>query len=181
MAITPGHAHLHAIKILHHDKFLSPRQPVPRHCASAHLLIFWYRDNLSATYQNCTATLVMLNKICARTAKTRAIPSLHRDNLSAKVPGLCPVLASGNTTSLYCRAVIGKLLTMTVPAWRQKGSCFLDTVLDMTIFYFLSGLCPRAKILKFIKPHNWHICFCPISSSLCFCKSKRANSCYCSV
>ncbi len=41
------------------------------------------------------------------TAKTRAIPSLHRDSFSAKVPGPCPVLSSGNTTSLYCRAVIG--------------------------------------------------------------------------
>ena len=39
------------------------------------------------------------------TAKTRAIPSLHRDSFLAKVPGLGPVLASGNTTSPYCRAV----------------------------------------------------------------------------
>ncbi|MCX6335641.1 MAG: hypothetical protein NT092_15305 [Bacteroidia bacterium] len=45
-------------------------------------------------------------------AKTRAIPSLHRDPPAggAKVPGPCPVLTSGNTTSPYCRAVIGKLL-----------------------------------------------------------------------
>jgi len=40
------------------------------------------------------------------TAKTRAIPSLHRDSFLAKVSGFCPVLASGNTTSPYCRAVI---------------------------------------------------------------------------
>jgi hypothetical protein len=66
---------------------------------------FVYQDSFSATYQNCTATLVMLNQICTWTAKTRAIPSLHRDSFSAKVPGLCPVLASGNATSLYCRAV----------------------------------------------------------------------------
>jgi len=33
----------------------------------------------------------MLNKICTMTAKTRAIPSLHRDSFSAKEPGLCPV------------------------------------------------------------------------------------------
>ena len=39
------------------------------------------------------------------TAKTRAIPSLHRDYFLAKVPGRWPMLASGNTTSLYCRAV----------------------------------------------------------------------------
>ncbi len=46
------------------------------------------------------------------TAKTRAILSLpagrqglHRDSFLAKVPGPCSVLASGNTTSPYCRAV----------------------------------------------------------------------------
>jgi len=33
------------------------------------------------------------------TAKTRAIPSLHRDNFLAKVPGPCQVLASDNTPS----------------------------------------------------------------------------------
>jgi hypothetical protein len=37
--------------------------------------------------------------------KKCAIPSLHRDNFLAKVSGPCPVLASGNTTSPYCRAV----------------------------------------------------------------------------
>jgi hypothetical protein len=116
MNAKPGHAHLPAIKILHHDKLLAPRQLVPpsltslargsaRHCASAHLSTFCYRDRFSATYQLCTTTLVMLNKICTRTAKTRAIPSLHRDNFLAKVTGPCQVLPSGNTTSLYCRAV----------------------------------------------------------------------------
>jgi SAM-dependent methyltransferase len=34
---------------------------------------------------------------------------LRRDSFVAKVPGSCPVLTSGNTTSPYCRAVIGKL------------------------------------------------------------------------
>ena len=105
MTVAPGYAHLHAIKFLHHDKFLAPRQLLPRHCASVHLPTFRYRDSLPTIYQTCTATLVMLNKVCTWTAKTRAIPSLHRDNFSAKEPGLCPVLASGNTTSLYCRAV----------------------------------------------------------------------------
>ena len=105
MAVAPGHAHLHVIKILHHDKFRSPRQFVPRYCASANLPAFCNRDSFPATYQTCTATRVMLNKLCTWTAKTRAIPSLHRDNFLAKVPGPYPVLASGNTTSLYCRAV----------------------------------------------------------------------------
>ena len=40
------------------------------------------------------------------TGKKRAIRSLHRDSLVAKVPGLCPDASSGNATSLYCRAVI---------------------------------------------------------------------------
>jgi hypothetical protein len=87
-----------------------------RHCASANLQAFYNRDSFPATYLTCNATRIMLNKICTRTAKTRAIPSLHprcslrsrgarRDSFAAKVPGPCPVLASGNTTSLYCRAV----------------------------------------------------------------------------
>ena len=111
-ARKPGHAPLHAIKILYQDKFLAPRQFLPRHCASAHLQTCCYRDNLSATYQLCTATRVMLNQLCTWTAKTRAIPSLHRDNFPAKEPRLCPVLASGNTTSLYCRAVNCKALSV---------------------------------------------------------------------
>ncbi len=105
MGAKPGHTHLHAIKILHLDYFLAPIKLVPRHCASSHLPASYNRDNFSATYQTCTAARIMLNKICTMTAKTRAIPSLHRDNFPAKVLGLCPVLASGNTTSLYCRAV----------------------------------------------------------------------------
>ena len=105
MAIAPGHAHLHAIKIQYRDKFLAPRQLVPRHCTSAYLPTFCYRDNLLATYQICTATLVMLNKICTWTAKTRAIPSLHRDNFLVKASGPCPDAVLGNTTSPYCRAV----------------------------------------------------------------------------
>jgi hypothetical protein len=101
----PGLAHLYAIKFLHHDKLLAPRQLLPRHCASAHLSISSYRDNFPAAYQICTATLPEFYKLCTMTAKTRAIPSLHRDSFLAKVPGPCPVFASGNTTSLYCRAV----------------------------------------------------------------------------
>jgi hypothetical protein len=106
--VAPGLPHLHSIKILRHDKFPAPRQFVPRHCAGAHLPTFCNRDNLPVTYQTCTTTRVMLNQLCTMTAKTRAIPSLHRDNFPAKEPGRCPVLSSGNTTSLYCRAVSGK-------------------------------------------------------------------------
>jgi len=39
--------------------------------------------------------------------KKCAIPSLHRDSFSAKVPGFNPDAVSGNTTSPYCRAVMG--------------------------------------------------------------------------
>jgi hypothetical protein len=105
MAVAPGHAHLPAIEILHLDKFLASRQLLTRYCASAHLPASCNRDNLPATYQICTATRVMLNQLCTLTAKIRAIPSLHRDSFLAKVPGLWSVPASGNTTSLYCRAV----------------------------------------------------------------------------
>jgi len=34
----------------------------------------------------------MLTKSCTWTAKTRAVPSLHRDSFLSKVPGPCPVL-----------------------------------------------------------------------------------------
>jgi hypothetical protein len=119
MGVKPGHAHLPSIKFLYLDYFLAPIKLVPRHCASAHLPASCNRDSFPATYQTCTATRVMLNKICTRTAKTRAIPSLHRDNFSAKVPGPCPVLASGNTTFLYCRAVICKVLDTRQLDWHD--------------------------------------------------------------
>jgi hypothetical protein len=54
------------------------------------------------------------------TAKTRAIPSLHRDSFLAKVPGPCPDAASGNTTSPYCRAVMLKQLVPRQLIYRDK-------------------------------------------------------------
>jgi hypothetical protein len=39
------------------------------------------------------------------TAKTRAIPALHREHLLAKEPGQVTGASLGNTTSPYCRAV----------------------------------------------------------------------------
>lgn len=108
MALIPRCALLHALKSLHLDKFLAPKQFVPRHYASAHLSHFCNQDNLLATYQNCIAIAPASDQVCTRTAKTRAIASLHSDSFLAKVPGLCPVLASGNITSPYCRAIGGK-------------------------------------------------------------------------
>jgi hypothetical protein len=70
-----------------------------------HRIKFVTGDKYLARIQLYNATLIILNQLCTWTAKTHAIPSLHRDSFSAKVPGPCPVLSSGNTTSLYCRAV----------------------------------------------------------------------------
>jgi len=43
--------------------------------------------------------------ICTLTGKNCAVPSLHRDNSLAKVPGSVPGAASGNAYSLNRRAV----------------------------------------------------------------------------
>jgi hypothetical protein len=56
------------------DKLLAPRELLPRHCASAHLQTPCNRDSFPAIYQHCTATLVMLNKTCTRTAKSAPYP-----------------------------------------------------------------------------------------------------------
>jgi hypothetical protein len=101
----PDTRHYTQLRFLQGDSIQVPTNLVPRHCASVHLQTFCYRDNLSATYQLCTATPVMLTNFCTMTAKTRAIPSLHRDRFVTKVPGPCPVLSSGNAYLLYCRAV----------------------------------------------------------------------------
>jgi hypothetical protein len=73
MAVAPGHAHLPVIKFLHRDKFLAPRQIVPRHCASARHQIC-NRGQIRGFDQSCTATRVMLNKTCTMTAKSAPYP-----------------------------------------------------------------------------------------------------------
>ena len=45
-----------------------------------------------ARIQICTATRIMFNQLCTWTAKTHAVPSLHRDSFLAKVPGPCRCL-----------------------------------------------------------------------------------------
>jgi len=75
--------------------------------ATAHLfrLNLVYLDSILVRMKFCTATLLMLDKNCTWTAKTRAIPSLHRDSFLALpstrdgVPGQLPDAASGNTPS----------------------------------------------------------------------------------
>jgi hypothetical protein len=90
------------------------------------------------------------------TAKTRAIPSLHRDRFLAKVNSTCSVASSGNTTSPYCRAVISHKTYQTMKnvifllialiisscASRQTSDKNLLTVaqnLKMDTTYFLLG------------------------------------------
>jgi hypothetical protein len=41
-------------------------------------------------------------------SKNHPVPSLRCDSFMSKVPGICPDVASGNTTSLYCLAVNGQ-------------------------------------------------------------------------
>jgi len=60
---------------------------------------------MPAHNQVCTATRPASYQVYTRTAKTRAIASLHRDHFLAKVPGCCQDASSANATSLYCRAI----------------------------------------------------------------------------
>ena len=73
MVLAPGHAHLTAIKILHRNSFLAPRQLVPRHCSSARNHIC-NRGHIRGFDQTCTATRVMLTKLCTMTAKSAPYP-----------------------------------------------------------------------------------------------------------
>ena len=73
----------------------------------------YHRDKgKTASHYVCIATRVMLINVSTLTAKTRAIPSLHRDPPAggAKVPGPCPDAASGNGSALYPPAVSGNML-----------------------------------------------------------------------
>ena len=73
MGHAPGHAHLPPIKIVHRDRFLASRQIVPRHCASAPNKHSVPRK-FSSSDQTCTATRVMLLKLCTQTAKSAPYP-----------------------------------------------------------------------------------------------------------
>jgi len=64
-----------------------------------------------SSHQFCTATHVMLTKPCTWTAKTRAVPSLHRDNLLAKVPGPFPVRRQVTPTN-FIAGPLGKISTV---------------------------------------------------------------------
>ena len=107
------------------------------------LINFWlqdslYRDRCATAFDpnfctvtqkwsqpTCTATAPERNKICNRTAKTRAIPSLHREKFAAKVPGHYTVLSSANVYSLNRRAVMRHVIQKMPPRLHFKRF-FLD-------------------------------------------------------
>ena len=62
MVVAPGYTHLHAIKIIHLDKFLAPRQFVPHDVRSA---------QSGPTARHCTSTRL---QIC-----NRGYPDSYRD------------------------------------------------------------------------------------------------------
>jgi hypothetical protein len=108
------------------------------------LINFWLRDNLYRdryataldpnfctvpqkwSQPTCTVTAPEHNKICNRTAKTRAIPSLHREKFAAKVPGHYTVLSSGNVYSLNRRAVIASAKSLYSDKTIPDGYIFLQ-------------------------------------------------------
>jgi len=95
MAVTPGHAHLQAIKILHQDKFLAPKQLVPRH-PDAHSV----RSGLKARILPAICTQPSYAKASeGEDGKNCAVPVLHRDYLVAKDEAPWPVLRQVTPTN----------------------------------------------------------------------------------
>jgi len=55
MTVAPGHAQLHAIKILHLDKFLAPRQLYTAMLRQCSFIKFLHREKFPATEKHCNA------------------------------------------------------------------------------------------------------------------------------
>jgi hypothetical protein len=88
----PGLAQLPSIKILYRDNHTASRQICTANAAPVPLIILIYLEKYPTSYKTCTATAPCLNKTYAMTAKTRAIPSLHREKFVANtgtLPGAC--------------------------------------------------------------------------------------------
>jgi len=79
-----------------------PRQSLYRDTAPVPATSFVTGDSFLALIWHCIATRLYLTN-SLHEGKKYAIPSLHRDSSLPKVPGSARMLASGNTTSLYCR------------------------------------------------------------------------------
>jgi hypothetical protein len=106
---------------------------------SCTVIILWlrlslYRDTALVlatsfvTGDNFAAPIFLVPRNCSNSqnlypdGKKCAIPSLHRDSFSAKVPGLCPDAASGITTSLYCRPLYVRFSTQYLDIQRTSKS-----------------------------------------------------------
>ena len=103
------------------DRFVLPAQLVPRHSVNA--------------------------SVCNPTAKTRAIPSLHRDYFSAKAPGRLPDASSGNAYFLNRRAVscqAGDHITLTANAQASLLQPVPTSVLSLQNTCFFA--CPDLAI-----------------------------------
>ena len=114
MAATPGFPQLPAINILYRDYYLPPI--IFGDTTLVHLKSTVYGDYTIGRLKPCNATLLILKKNSARTAKTTPWPLLRprrsqcscgarRDKFLAKVHGQCPDAASGTAYELYRRAV----------------------------------------------------------------------------
>ena len=124
MPVTPGHAHLHAIKILHHNNFwlrdnlYRDTAPVPA-TKFVPVINSWLRSNL---YRDHTSIAI---KFVPGWQKHVPYPPCTVTAFVAKVPGPCPDASSGNTTSPYCRAVIFKVMQYLV---LKKVDTFLNNL-----------------------------------------------------
>jgi len=72
----------------------------------------------------------MLTKSCTWTAKTRAVPSLHRDSFLAKVPGLCPVRRQVTPTNFIAGPLAVTVIQLTVINFVKKYFVKLTSILN---------------------------------------------------
>jgi len=87
MQVKPGFAPVPVIKFQYRDLFQAPGHictATLRHCLRPNFL---HMDSLTVALKFVPRPRLHPIKICTRTAKTRAIPSLHRDLFQAKEPG----------------------------------------------------------------------------------------------
>ena len=99
-------AHLPAIKFLHLDKSLAPRQFVPRHCASAvnkitiniKTILLWI--SFVARHPCTAGNLYHDGRNRAILRSFRLVPGLYSDSTFVLQPPFSQV-----TNALYCRAV----------------------------------------------------------------------------
>ena len=130
MHAAPGYAPCsHLLSCTGTNSWLRPNL-VTRHCTCAQNQAP-ARGQIPSPKPHCTATAPVRNIIPAVTAKTRAIPGLHREKFLAKVPGLCPVLRQVPLTN-YTAGPLGLRDKTTNPdiqhtkarVWLTPNTCF---------------------------------------------------------